>query len=79
MAAHPAGDGMSAAAAGDTQWGEWFVRWCPAQRGGILAWCARTPDLGNNPLEVDFAEEVHFIFGETAEAALAELRAEVLH
>ena len=51
----------------------------PSPLGKYLAWCARTTDLGNSPLDVDFAEEVHAEYGETAEEALLKLKKEVFN
>jgi hypothetical protein len=45
----------------------------------FIAWCAKTEDLGNGPLEVDFAHECHFEFGATADEALAKLKAQVFN
>lgn len=56
----------------------WHFKARPSIRGGFIAWCARTPDLGNGPLDVDWSMDVRFAFGETAEEALAAVKREVL-
>lgn len=52
---------------------------CKKSRGpfGYLAWCAKTPYLGDGPLDVDMAIETHFVFADTEDDALRKLRAEV--
>jgi hypothetical protein len=46
--------------------------------GGFMGWCARTPDLGEGPMSIDFAEEVvHFEFGKTEDDVIGKLRREV--
>ena len=45
----------------------------------FVAWCARTPDLGDGPLDIDPAEEVHAEFGETEAESLLKLKREVGH
>jgi hypothetical protein len=58
---------------------EWHFRARLARNGSeFIAWCARTPELRNGPLEVDLSEEVYFEFGSTAEEAIAKLKREVL-
>lgn len=61
--------------------GNWYFKVRPVRDdpGNWLAWCARTPNLGNGPLKIDPWEETHFEFGETADAAMAKLKAEVLN
>jgi hypothetical protein len=58
--------------------GRWHmaVRACRVPLGNrlFIAWAARTSDLGTGPMEVDWNEETHFEFGETAEEALCRLR-----
>lgn len=60
---------------------EWHfkVRQMRDGSGQYLAWCARTPDLHEGPLEISLTEEVHFEFGATEQAALQKLKAEVLN
>lgn len=59
----------------------WFFKVRPVRGssslGEFLAWCARIPELGGGPLDIDFAEEVHAAFGQTAEEALTKLKLEV--
>jgi hypothetical protein len=40
----------------------------------FIAWCAKTPVLGNGPLEVAPAEEVYFQYGDTPEYVLYRLK-----
>jgi hypothetical protein len=63
--------------------GGWFfavreARLPPLAGRRYVAWCARTPDLHNGPLEVDWAEDVHFEFADTASEAMSRLKAYVL-
>jgi hypothetical protein len=62
--------------------GEWHFKVKRTRSGSplpFLAWCAKTPMLGNSPLDMDFTErEVYFEFGETADEALTKLKKEVL-
>jgi hypothetical protein len=45
-----------------------------------LAWCAKTPDLGDGPLDVDWSrDDVHAEFAESEDAALTKLKREVLN
>lgn len=55
----------------------WFfrVRRCGHGEPGFVAWCAKTPDLRDGPLEVDWNEEVHFEFGATEREAISRLKA----
>jgi hypothetical protein len=46
-------------------------------RHQFIAWCAKTDELGDGPMDVDFSLEVHFEFGATAEDALRKLKQEV--
>jgi hypothetical protein len=60
---------------------EWNFKVRMARNRGkiqFLAWCARTPDLRDGPLEIPLSEEVHFEFADTAEEALSKLKREVL-
>jgi hypothetical protein len=59
---------------------EWYFKVRPSRAKApkesieFLAWCARTPVLGDGPLDVDPAEEVYFQFGDTPECALHRLK-----
>lgn len=56
----------------------WYFKTQPIIGGG-LAWCARTPELRDGPVELlDAGEVVHFEFGATEKIALAALEREVL-
>lgn len=58
--------------------GGWYFKVIRSVSGnGFLAWCAKTPNLGHNPLQCD-AEIVHFELRPTAEAAITALQKEVL-
>jgi hypothetical protein len=59
--------------------GWWFIARPRILAPGSMAWCAKTPALGANPLDVDIGQDVHFEFGETADEALRKLKAEVLN
>lgn len=63
--------------AAEREW-QFRVRRCRNGLPGFVAWCARTHDLGNGPLDVSAAEETHFEYGPTAEEALGKLKREVL-
>jgi len=57
--------------------GEWRFkarRTSAVSGGGWMAWCAKTDDLKNGPLEIDDSIEVHFEFGATEEEALSKLK-----
>ena len=55
---------------------EWHFKTRACQQTpGWLAWCARTAELGNGPMDVHPRHDVHFKFGETEEEALQKLRA----
>lgn len=61
------------------QIGDWHFKARPARlHSGFLAWCAKTPALGDGPLDVDRDCDVYASFGDTAEAAIAALKREVL-
>lgn len=63
------------------QCGEWFFRVRPS-RGDpsrFLAWCAKTPDLGNDPMLLAFGLTVHAEFADTPEEAMTKLKREVLN
>lgn len=61
------------------QLGEWYFECREAKIiEGFLAWCAKTPDLGEGPLDVPFELTVYFEFGSTAEEALKKLKRQVL-
>lgn len=45
----------------------------------FVAWCAQYDDLGQGPLDPPPNIEVYFEFADTAEAAIAKLKREVLH
>jgi hypothetical protein len=49
------------------------VRRARAGRHRYVAWAARTPELGNGPLEVPFAEDCYFEFGDSVEEAMERL------
>lgn len=61
----------------DTKCWRFAVRAC-RNGAGFIAWCAKSDDLANGPLEVDATEEVHFEFGPTADEALGRLKRSVL-
>ena len=46
---------------------------------GYVAWCAKTKELGNGPLEVEWGLEVHVEIADTADGALAKLKREVFN
>jgi hypothetical protein len=58
--------------------GDWYFK-VILDYDGFLGWCAKTPNLGNSPLEVDFNETVHFDYGETAEDVIKKLSREVFN
>jgi len=59
---------------------QWYFKAKRARNGeGWIAWCAKTPLLGEGPMDVDFSEDVYFEFGESKHEALAKLRREVLN
>lgn len=61
---------------------EWYFKvkkTRPGSMGRYLAWCARTPHLGEGPLDVPFEFETHAEFADTSEEALEKLRREVLN
>jgi hypothetical protein len=59
---------------------EWRFKVRPTRYGQEwLAWCAKTDNLGDGPLSVDFGLDCHFEFGSTAEDALSKLKREVLN
>ena len=63
------------------QVGSWHFRVRPigTAKDRFIAWCAENPNLGDNPLLIDWAQnEVHVEFADTAEEALQRLQAEVL-
>ena len=47
--------------------------------GDFIAWCARTPALGSNPLEVGGGRPALYAWGASKEDAIAKLCREVLH
>lgn len=61
-----------------SKFGDWYiaVRPCKFVRNGpyFVAWCAKTPELGDNPLAVDFSETVYFEHGDTADEAIRKLK-----
>ena len=60
--------------------GDWYFKViCNDGNNNFLGWCAKTPNLGNSPLEVDFNETVHFDYGDTAEDVIKKLSLEVLN
>lgn len=58
---------------------DWHFKCRPLRNGqpGVMAWCARSSELGDGPLDVDFSLETHFTFADTEAAALKSLREEV--
>jgi hypothetical protein len=62
------------------QVGEWYFKSKRYDHGRWLAWCAKTPELGDNPLEIDPSNpDVYFEFADTEEQAIAALKREVLN
>lgn len=55
------------------------VRPSRTRPGEFVAWCAKTEDLGDGPLDIDPSEDVYFEFGKSADEAMTKLRAEVLN
>lgn len=61
------------------QVGEWWFKCVKSPKGGgYMAWCAKSPDLGDSPLSPAANVEVHFEFGATENETLRKLKAEVL-
>lgn len=59
----------------------WHFKARPSRtiKGEFIAWCAKTEELGDGPLDVAFDLEVHFEFGSSEDEALSKLRKEVLN
>lgn len=61
------------------QIGDWYFASGRTKRGDrFWAWCAKTPDLGESPLDPPPHVDVFFQIAATEEAALAALKREVL-
>jgi hypothetical protein len=68
----------------DDEAGGWWFRVRRANHAregkGWLGWCARTPDLGENPItDLPLHLDVRFHFGADPHEVLAILKAEVLN
>lgn len=62
------------------QIGEWHFKVRKTRDGSqFIAWCAKTPVLGDGPLDVDFNIETFFQFAPTPEEAIMALKREVLN
>lgn len=60
--------------------GEWYFTSRPCLvMEGFLAWCAKSPDLGENPLDPSPELDVHFEFGATAEEAIGKLKRKIFN
>lgn len=63
---------------------DWFFAVRPTRnlkspREKFMAWCARTPLLGDGPLDISIYDDVHVEFGPSADAALKKLQRSLLH
>ncbi len=60
-----------------TDVGEWQFRVRPARSGGYVAWAAKTPELGESPMDVPRGGVVLFLFDDDEDEALQRLKRQV--